>query len=116
AFKLFVARNGWEDWAAYTTGVFLHDSYLGRAARGVGNYLARATLDVAVPDWDGKPYVHKYSGSILDFEHRLAGAVHWIQQGKSDLGFGAKTKTQVQTVQEDLSHGLTAAKAPLPTS
>ena len=26
AFKLYAARNGWEDWAAYTSGVFLHDS------------------------------------------------------------------------------------------
>lgn len=114
AFKLWTARNGWEDWAAYTTGVYLHDTYLGKAARGLGNYAARAMLEQPVPDWNGAPYTHRYSGSILNFDHRLAGAVHWIEQGKKDLGWQSAAKNRVDVVQADLAHGLTAAKQPLP--
>src|SRR5689334_17109501 len=34
AFKLWVARGSdFSDWAAYTSGVYLHDSYIGRAAQ-----------------------------------------------------------------------------------
>lgn len=114
AFKLWSAANGWKDWAAYTTGVFLHDSYLGRAARGFGNYLARTTLDVPVPDWAGQPYTHKYAGSILDFQHRVAGCVAEVQAAKKTLGWQATTKKTVDAVQSDLSQALIAAKRPLP--
>lgn len=117
AFKLFVSDNGWSPWAAYEpSGVFLHDSYLGRASRGVGNYIARATLEVPVPDWAGKPYVHRYAGSILNYEHRLSGCLHNVEQAKKDLGWQSATAAKVKVVQTDLAHAVTAAKAPLPTS
>jgi len=109
AFKLYAARNGWEDWAAYTSGVFLHDSYLGRAVRGVGNYLGRATMEVPVPDWNGKPYEHSYSPTILNYEHRLAGMREHLEKARNTLGFGAKTEAVVWSTQLELGKALTAA-------
>lgn len=115
AFKLYVAANSsFRDWAAYTTDVYLHDTYLGKAARGVGNFLARDFLAQPVKDWAGKPYEHRFKGSILNYEHRLAGCVHHVEVAKKDLGWQAATKTKVNTVQGDLSNAIVASKQLLP--
>jgi hypothetical protein len=114
AFDLWASARGWEPWAAYTTDVFLHDSYLSRASRGVGNFLCRRTLELPVKDWAGKPYVHKLAGSILNYEWRLGGAVHHIEQAQKDLPFAPATKERVQMVRTDLAHALTAARKSLP--
>jgi hypothetical protein len=116
AFKLWVARGSdFSDWAAYTTGVYLHDSYLGRATRGVANYLADELLTWPVPKRaDGSTYEHRFTSPVLSYQHQTAGAIHYLEQAKKHLGFGAKSKDVVLGVQKDISNGLIAAKQALP--
>jgi Lysozyme like domain len=114
AFRLFAARKGWEDWAAYTTGVFLHDSYVGRAARGMANYLGEETLAIPVPDWADKPYVHKFKTPMLAFQHQVAGADEHLSAARTTLGFQAAPKAKVDATQLEIAAAKTALKAPLP--
>lgn len=72
AYKLYKARGGFQDWAAYTSGVYLHDSYQGRACVGVCNFLHEALHGEPVPDWAGKPYVHHLAVPLADFRWRVA--------------------------------------------
>jgi hypothetical protein len=116
AFKLWVARDSdFSDWAAYTSGVYLHDSYLGRATRGVGNFIADELLQWPVPNRaDGTAYEHRFTSPVLSFQHQTAGAIHWLETGKKHLGYGTKSKDVVQLAQKDMSNGLIAAKQALP--
>jgi hypothetical protein len=115
AYTLYKARGGFEDWVAYTSGVYLHDSYLGRAVRGVGNFAAETMLAWPVPDHaDGTPYVHSFTSPVLNFQHRLGGCLAHLQAGRKLLGWKAAGVTVVGSVQTELAHGESAAKAPLP--
>jgi hypothetical protein len=108
-------RQDREDWAAYTSGVYLHDAYLGRSTRAVGNFVADELLQWPVPNRaDGSAYTHRFTSPVLSYQHQTAGAIHYLEQAKKHLGFGAKGKDVVQGVQKDLSNGLIAAKQALP--
>ena len=115
AFNLYVARGGFGDWAAYTSGVYLHDSYIGRACVGVANCLGERFLAVPVPDHlDGTPYEHKFTTPLANFQHRLAGCLMHSNRGSTTLGWQAAAKSKVAEVQGELAKARTAAKAALP--
>ena len=115
AYKLWKSRGNFGDWAAYTTTIYLRDSCLGRATRGVANYIADELLTWPVkPTADGSPYVHRFTSPVLSYQHQTAGAIHWLEVAKKHLGFGMKSNVTVKAVQQDLSHGLVAAKQQLP--
>jgi hypothetical protein len=115
AFGLYVSRGSFADWAAHQSGVWLHDSYLGRATRGVGNMLADRLLQEPVPDHaDGTPYVHAFTTPVLSFQHQTGGMLAHLKQGRKLLGWKAANMTVVGSVQTELAHGEAAAKAPLP--
>lgn len=110
--------EGFEDWVAFThvvggAAIFRHDTYLSRAGRGAGNFLIDVLLNEPVPDV-GQAYPTRLKTPVLNFEHRVAGASHWIKQAQTDLGWQAATKDKVALVRSDLSRGLNAAKQPLP--
>jgi hypothetical protein len=121
--KLVVAKQraggeGFEDWVAFWKlaggiPIYQHDTYLAKAGRGVGNYLIDVLLNAPVPNIETE-YQHRLTTPVLNFEHRVAGALHWFGVAKQALGFGAKPAILVQQVQEDLSHGQAAAKQSLP--
>jgi lysozyme-like protein len=69
---LFI-RRGFQPWVAYTTGVYLHDSYLKRAARGFGNWGGEQMIVERrrrIPEYDAQ-----IVQNILDFQYRPAGMV-----------------------------------------
>jgi hypothetical protein len=116
AFKLYVARSSsFEDWAAYTSGVYLHDSYLGRACVGVANFLGERFLAAPVPDHpDGTPYVHKFKTPIANYQFRLSGVLGHLDRARHQLGWQAVGKLTVGAVQQELAAGDRVAKATLP--
>lgn len=114
AFKLWAARRGWEDWAAYTSGVYLHDSYIGRAIRGLGNYIAEDTLSVPVPDWAGKPYEHRFTTPMLAYQHQVAGGLAHVGAALKVLGSQAASKDKVLATRTELGKATTALRASLP--
>ena len=118
AFKLYVsAGSSFEDWAAYKSKVYLHDSYLGRACVGVANFLAERFLAVPVPDHDdGTPYVHRFTTPVANFQFRLSGVLNHLDHGRQMLGWQAASKTLVNAVQQELANGDRVAKATLPLS
>ena len=114
AFKLYVARGDFTDWAAYNSGVYLHDSYLGRACVGVANFLAERFLAVSVPDWAGKPYEHRFTTPVASFQFRVSGAMEHLTEARKLLGWQPASAAKVQTVQAELSKGQRVIKATLP--
>lgn len=69
--KKFEAR-GFQPWFGYTLNVYLRDTYLKRAVRGMGNFLADKMLAVTPTDTlGGSPYQHKLTTPLLDFEYRV---------------------------------------------
>ncbi len=115
AFKLWDARGNFGDWAAYTSGVWKHDSYLGRAAVGVANHLADWILQQPVPDHaDGTPYEHHFTTPVANFQFRLATTLAHLKTGRKLLGWQAAPIAKVKAVQSELARGEVAAKATLP--
>lgn len=102
--------RGWQPWAAFNSGTYLFDSYLGRAAQGVGNYLAGVLLERETLHVDGSPYVHAWEEPVLDFHFRLAAAVGGISVAETQLGWSSRSKAQVTKIHEGLAHALTRAK------
>ncbi len=106
AFGLYVSRgSSFEDWAAYTSKVYLRDSYVGRAAKGVGNYLADELLQEPIPD-----YVHKFETPILDFRFRLENTKLHVSAARQLLSWGAKSAAVVAATQLELSKAQSASK------
>ncbi len=116
AFKLYVARSSsFGDWAAYNSGVWLHDSYLGRACVGIANFLGDRFLKVPVPDHlDGTPYEHRFTTPVANFQHRLAGCLAHSNRASTTLGWQQAAKSKVAEVQGELAKARTAARAALP--
>lgn len=116
AFRLYAARqSSFYDWAAYTSGVFLHDSYLGRACVGVANYLGEELLALPVPDHaDGTPYVHAFTTPLANFQHRLAGCLSHSDRASKILGWTSAPASKVKQAQSELAKARTAARAGLP--
>lgn len=116
AYDLYVsAGKTFRDWVAFTSGVYLHDSYVGRAWRAVGNFLGETMIAWPVPDLpNGTPYHHRFGIPALNFEHRLAGSMNYVAKARKDLGWQAFTKAKADLVQHDLSAAQAAAKQSLP--
>lgn len=114
AFKLWSAKGNFSDWAAYKSGVYLHDSYVGRAVVGVANFLGDDILALPVPDWNGAPYVHRFKTPIADFWFRVAEQLAYNEQAAKLLGWTAATKAKVTDVQKKLAAARTVAKATRP--
>ncbi len=69
--------RGFQPWAAFNAEVYLRDTYIKRAARGVGNFLGEELLARTPTDTlnDGQPYVHSLTSPILDYQYRLVGTL-----------------------------------------
>lgn len=83
AFKLW-SKRGFEPWVSYTSAVYLRDTYLKRANRGLGNYfgaldLAKTPTDTIGPG--GESYVHILVNPVLDFEYRVIDQHNSIEAG-----------------------------------
>jgi len=94
--------GGFEDWAAFNTGVYLHDSYIGRAAVGVANFLGERLLQKPVPDWADEPYVHHFVTPIADFRFRVGELAAASLHVTKLLGYRAATAARVAEVQKIL--------------
>ncbi len=106
AFRLYLADgSGFGDWVAYTSKTYLRDAYIGRAARGVGNYLADMMLKA-----DAGEYVHAFETPILDFRFRLGVTQHHVGLARQTLSYGAKSAAIVLATQKELSKAQQAAK------
>jgi hypothetical protein len=91
-------QTGFEDWYGYKNGVWLHDSYIGRAAVGVANHLADGLLKRPVPDWEGEPYVHRFETPVADFRFRVGALMASNTRVAAELGWSAATKAKVTEV------------------
>ena len=110
AFDLYVeADSSFKDWKAYLTQVYLHDSYVGRAARGVGNYLADEMLKVDVPG-----YKHAFETPILDYRFRLAQTKYHVGIARRELGWNVASVDKVRHVQEELANAQRASTPGVP--
>lgn len=71
---LFEARV-WQPWAAHGKRVYLRDTYVKRASRGVGNFLAGVLLERETDDLDGDGvlYEHSLQQPVLDYTYRVIG-------------------------------------------
>ncbi len=67
--------RGFQPWYGYTKNVYLRDTYVKRASRGVGNFLAAELLERVPTDTlnDGQPYQHTLANPVLDYAYRVAG-------------------------------------------
>lgn len=77
--KLYEAR-GWQPWAGHASNVYLRDTYLKKATKGVGNFLGEVMLArVPTDTLNGTPYLHKLSNPVLEYMYRpveMAAEVH----------------------------------------
>ena len=71
--KTATGIRGFQPWYGYTKHVYLRDTYVKRASRGVGNFLAAQLLERTPTDIlnDGQPYVHKLTNPVLDYQYRV---------------------------------------------
>lgn len=66
--------RGFQPWYGYTLNVYLRDTYIKRAVRGMGNFLADQQLAQTPTDTlGGASYQHKLTTPILDYEYRVQG-------------------------------------------
>lgn len=116
AFSLYVNRgSSFEDWAAYNSGVYLRDSYLGRAVVGVANFLGERLLSYHVPPHaDGTPYVHSFTTPIATYQFRVVQGLIANQRAAKALGWGAKPSSVVLATQKALAPGRTVVKRTIP--
>lgn len=116
AFSLWAARrSSFGDWAAYNSGVYLRDSYLGRAVVGVANMLADRLLQVPVPPHaDGTPYVHAFTTPLASYQFRVVQGLIANQKAAKTLGWGAKSAAVVSATQTALAPGRTAVRKTIP--
>lgn len=69
--QLFEAR-GFQPWYGYTLEVYLRDTYIKRAVRGVGNFMGDELLKRTPTDTlGGEPYVHTLTTPLLDYQYRV---------------------------------------------
>lgn len=74
AWKLWFHRQ-FEPWVAYTSNVYLRDTYVKRANKGVANFFGFTDLAKTPTDTlAGTPYVHTLNTPILDYQYRVTGA------------------------------------------
>lgn len=109
AFKLWSHRQ-FEPWVAFTSNVYLRDTYLKRANKGIANFLG--SLDLAKTPTDtlaGSPYVHSLNTPIVDYQYRVTGANNVLLELQKAL---AATKPVPEIELKSLvSKGLAAIKS-----
>lgn len=72
AHDLFKNR-GFQPWVAYNTNVYLRDTYLKRATRGMANFLADERLQRPTDTLNnGTPYAHTLTTPVVDYEYRVS--------------------------------------------
>lgn len=120
AFALYSSRKragqtGFEDWYGYLNGIYLHDSYIGRAVVGVANFLGDQLLKRPVPfKVDGTPYVHGFTTPMASYQFRVVQGLIANQRAAKVLGFGAKSAAVVLAAQKELAPGRTVVKKTIP--
>lgn len=108
AFHLF-SNRGWEPWVGYTSNVYLRDTYLKRANRGLANWLA--SLDLAKTPTDtlsGSPYVHNLTNPVFDFEYRVQGMNEALTAANH---FAHHKPVSLDELEGAIARGLAAAKS-----
>ena len=70
AFALWQAR-GFQPWYGYTLNVYTRDTYIKRAARGVGNFFADELLKLPTDTLAGKPYEHTITTPVLHYQRSV---------------------------------------------
>jgi hypothetical protein len=107
AFDLYLsAGSSFEDWFGYKNGIYLRDSYLGRAAVGVANHLADKMLKVHVPPLsDGVPYEHKFVTPIADYRFRVGELAGANSRAATTLGWQAASRAKVLEARKILAAG-----------
>jgi len=99
AFKLWKNRGDFGDWAAFTSKVYLRDTYIKKAGRGVANFLAEELMNRPTDTLSGQPYVHGQSWYMgpptFDYQYRvneMLGSLGEIRAKLNAIG-SASTKT-----------------------
>lgn len=89
---LLYQDRGWQPWYGFTKEVYLRDTYVKRATRGVGNFMADMMLKRTPTDTlnNGEPYVHTLKTPILDYTYRVSALKYAISTSKIRI---AKIKT-----------------------
>ncbi len=109
---LFEAR-GFQPWASFNSTIYLHDTYLKRAAKGVGNFLGETLLARAVAAHaDGTPYEHTLTNPVLDYEYRTVGLLGSIAQALAQISKAQHDRSlaEVSTAVATLKNGRLIAK------
>lgn len=98
---LFDARR-WTPWYGYTLNVYTRDTYLRRAARGVGNYFAAFMLDLPtdILDPSGNPYEHTITTPVLHYQHSVEALDGAASQAMVRLGALRSKLTSTANQQE----------------
>jgi hypothetical protein len=83
AWLLYQDRK-WQPWYGFTNEVYLRDTYLKRATRGVGNFMADMMLKRTPTDTlnEGQPYEHTLKTPILDYTYRVAALKYGLTISK----------------------------------
>lgn len=115
AFDLY-AKRGFEPWVAFTSNVYLRDTYLKRGLRGLGNCLAELMLTKATDTLNGSPYVHSLTIPVLDFEYRVTDqhnaitAAYRSAKSIATLSTIAQAKTKASAVAVILQQAINIPK------
>lgn len=85
AFKLWFHRK-FEPWVAYSSNVYLRDTYLKRANKGIANYFGAFDLSKTPTDTlAGTAYVHTLTTPIVDYQYRVTDTNNILLQLKKAL-------------------------------
>lgn len=108
AFILWKHRR-FEPWVAWISDVYLRDTYVKRAARGVGNWFAQTDLArVPTDTLGGAPYLHTLTSPVLDYEYRVVGMNNALLE---IARLGKKHPVSVPAIETAAARGLAAAKS-----
>lgn len=99
-------QRGWQPWAAYGGKVYLRDSYIKRAVRGVGNFAAEKLLLLPTDLLSGKPYVHTLETPVLDYYYRVATMAETARaaHAKTVALKGKQTSAANKVLADDIAH------------
>jgi hypothetical protein len=70
AYALYKNR-GFQPWVAYNSRVYLRDTYLKLATRGIANFLAEVQLGKPTDTLRGQPYTHNIDVPVVDYQYRV---------------------------------------------
>lgn len=103
------SNRGFEPWVAFTSNVFLRDTYLKRASRGVANFLAELDLERSPTDTlAGHAYLHGLTSPVLDYEYRVAGMNAALNEARRSV---SRRPVELTEVEAAIVRGIAAAKS-----